>query len=221
MIISQQKPLEEIRASIAPYRRLAIFGCGGCAAVCQTGGTKQVDELANRLNDKEIVFKFQIEEPCDQRILSRELRRISNRLAKVDAVLMLACGTGVQALASSIDKPCLTGLDTVFPGAIIHSNNYFENCSACGECIINMTGAICPRTLCPKGVANGPCSEKLDETCCVDSESECVWVSISKRSEDMGLHATDVEFPPVNWVKNSAPRRIPRKKSPPSGKREK
>ena len=213
MIISIQKPLEEIRASVAPYRKLAIFGCGGCAAVCQTGGTNQVEELARNLDDKEIVFVFQIDEPCDQRILARELRRVSERMGEVEAVLMLACGIGVQALASSIKKPCLTGLNTVFPGTVIHSNSYLENCSACGECLLNMTAAICPRTRCPKGIVNGPCSEKLDEKCCVDSESECIWVSISEQRAALGLREMDSEFSPINWAKRPGPRRIPVKES--------
>lgn len=209
MIISVQKPLEEIRASVAPYRRLAIFGCGGCAAVCQTGGTKQVEELARELSDKEIVFTLQIDEPCDQRILARELRRVSDRLENVEAVLVLACGTGVQVVASAIDVPCLTGLDTVFPGTVIHSGNYLENCDACGECVLNQTAAICPRARCPKGILNGPCSEKLDERCSVDPESECVWVSIANRAEALGLSETGAEFPPIKWSRQVRPRRIP------------
>jgi ferredoxin len=214
MIISVKKPLEEVRASVAPYQKLAIIGCGGCAAVCQTGGTKQVEEMAGLLEDKKIVFTFLIDEPCDRRISSRELRRVSEKLEKVDAVLVLACGTGVQTLASSIDKPCLAGLNTVFPGTIVHLDNYVETCSACGECILNMTAAICPRSQCPKGIINGPCSEKIDEDCCVDSESECVWVTIAKRREALGLTSTDLEYyPPMDWAGYVLPRRIGKAKT--------
>jgi ferredoxin len=194
MIISKQKPLDEIVAALAPYSRPAIIGCGGCAAVCQAGGTKQVEELAQALDEKEVVFTFQIDEPCDQRILARELRRISNRLVESDVLLILACGAGVQTIASAVDKPCLAGLDTLFPGAVIHSNEYRELCIACGECILNHTAAICPRTLCPKGIANGPCSEKLDEHCSVDTNAQCVWVSITKRIEGLGLSDLELNF---------------------------
>lgn len=209
MIITTQRSLEDIKAAVEPYRRVAIIGCGGCAAVCQTGGTKQVEELARALEDKDVVFTFQIDEPCDQRILARELRRISDRLQGVDAVIALACGTGVQTLAASIDKPCLTGLDTVFSGTVIHSNSYLENCGACGDCILNLTAAICPITRCPKGIANGPCSEKVDEKCCVDPESECVWVSIVRRAETLGLPVETPEFRPRDWAERVRPRSIP------------
>ena len=209
MIISTKKPLEEIGEFIASYKKLGIIGCGGCAAVCQTGGTRQVEELADLLGDKEIIFTFQIDEPCDQRILSRELRRISKRLEKVEALIVLACGIGVQTMASAVDKPCFTGLNTVFPGKVIHADNYMENCIACGECILNVTAGICPRALCPKGILNGPCSEKIDENCSVNSDMECVWVSMAKRRESLGLSAVVPEFSPMDWTKQIAPRAIP------------
>lgn len=211
MIISVQKPLEKIKAFVEPFDKLAIIGCGGCAAVCQTGGTRQVEELADALDDKEIVFTFQIDEPCDQRILSRELRRISKKLEDVDAIVVLACGTGVQVIASSISIPCLTGLDTVFPGTVVHSDNYSENCSACGECVLNITASICPRTLCPKGILNGPCSEKTGENCCVDADPECVWVTIGKRMDSLGMEFNDCELQPLDWGRITGPRKISKK----------
>ncbi len=217
MIISKQKPLEEVKAAVEDYHRLAIVGCGGCAAVCQAGGTKQVEQLAQSLEGKEVVFTLQIDEPCDQRILSRELRRVSVRLEKVDAVIVLACGAGVQTTAAAVAKPCLAGLDTLFPGTVVHSNNYIEICSACGECILNRTAAICPRTLCPKGIANGPCSEKIDERCSADTDAECVWVSITGRLEAMGLPELDLDFSPVHAGAHSAPRKMAKasEKEPP------
>jgi hypothetical protein len=165
---------------------------------------------ARALDTKEVVFTFQIDEPCDQRILSRELRRISNRLDDADVLLILACGAGVQTIASAVAKPCLAGLDTLFPGSVIHSNEYRELCVTCGECIINHTAAICPRTLCPKGITNGPCSEKLDERCSVDADAECVWVSITKRIENLGLTDLELDFTPAAQSGTTSPRHFSR-----------
>lgn len=208
MIISTQKPLDEIKAALAEYERVAIIGCGGCAAVCQVGGTRQVEDLVHALDTNEVVFTFQIDEPCDQRILARELRRISNKLDDADVLLILACGAGVQTIASAVAKPCLVGLNTLFPGSVIHSNEYRELCLTCGECILNRTAAICPRTLCPKGIANGPCSEKLDERCSVDADAECVWVSITKRIEALGLDDLELDFAPAAEAGAPSPRRL-------------
>ena len=212
MIISVPKPLEEIKTSVASYKMLAIFGCGGCAAVCQAGGTKQVEELAESLKEKDVVFTFMIDEPCDRRILARELRRVAKRLERVEAAIVLACGTGVQAVAAALDKPCMTGLDTLFPGTVIHSSDYFENCSACGECLLNLTAAICPRTRCPKSILNGPCSEKIDERCSIDPDTECVWVSITNRLETLGLPAPKLDFSPLNLASQIMPRRMTKPK---------
>jgi hypothetical protein len=177
--------------------------------VCQAGGTKEVEELSRRLDDKEIVFTFQIDEPCDQRILMRELSRVADRLKQVEAVLVLACGTGVQMVARFVEKPCLAGLDTFFAGAVVHSGKYFELCDACGGCLLNKTAGICPRTLCPKGIANGPCSEKIGEMCCVDEDEKCVWTKIAERMELAGINSDHVEAAPVDWAAHRAPRRIP------------
>lgn len=215
MIISTPKPLQEIKKAIRSYHRLAIVGCGGCAAVCQSGGTKQVEELARQLDDKEIVFTFQIDEPCDQRILTRELSRIADRLEQVDAVVALACGIGVQMMASSLAKPCFTGLDTLFPGAVIHSTRFFEACRTCGECILNETAAICPRTLCPKGITTGPCSEKLDESCSVDPDVKCIWVRIAERRRELGIISDDHESLPLDWAARCSPRQVPVKRIAP------
>lgn len=214
MIVSVQKSFDEIKKVVQPYRKLAVFGCGGCAAVCQTGGTKQVEELASRLVDKEVLFTFQIDEPCDKRILSRELSRVSDRLEQIEAVLILACGIGVQMIADSIAKPCFTGLDTLFAGGVIHSNKYIETCTACGQCCLNTTAAICPRTLCPKGIANGPCSEKIGEHCTVNENETCIWLRIDERMDARHIGKSDSEFSIRNWNALSAPRRVPDKTAP-------
>jgi len=208
MIICEQKPVEEIKTSLAPYHRIAIVACGGCAAVCQASGTKQVEDLVRVLDDKDIVFSIHVDQPCDQRILSRELKRVSERLKKCDAVLVLACGTGTQLVSAAVNAPCITGLNTLFSGAVIRSGNYAEKCDACGQCTLNVTAGICPRSLCPKNIANGPCSEKLDDKCSVDSESECVWVTVARRAEAFGISLEVAEFTPIDWSTHVAPHKI-------------
>jgi ferredoxin len=204
MIISIQKPLKEIMDSLTRYRKIAIIGCGGCAAVCQSGGTKQVEQLIPLLEDKEIVFSLQIDEPCDKRVLSREIERVSDRLEEVAAILVLACGTGVQMVAESVDRPCIEGLNTLFAGGVVRLDNYVERCQACGECILNITTGLCPRTLCPKGITNGPCSEKTGVRCSVDEDSECVWERIAGRIEKLGIPSTAVEIPAYDWSRRIA-----------------
>jgi hypothetical protein len=49
MITAERKPFEEIRASVSPYRRILVVGCGTCVAECAAGGEKEVALLASQL----------------------------------------------------------------------------------------------------------------------------------------------------------------------------
>ena len=41
MITAERKPIDEIRAMIAPYKRVLVLGCGSCVAECAAGGEKE------------------------------------------------------------------------------------------------------------------------------------------------------------------------------------
>ena len=55
MIITQKKPIEELLSMLEGVKKVAIVGCGNCAAACQTGGEKEVLEMKTYL-DKEYVY---------------------------------------------------------------------------------------------------------------------------------------------------------------------
>jgi len=41
MIIAERKPFAEIKAMLAPYKKILIVGCGTCVAVCLAGVKKK------------------------------------------------------------------------------------------------------------------------------------------------------------------------------------
>ena len=49
MITAERKPFAEIKASIGPYGKILIVGCGTCVAECAAGGEKEVALLASQL----------------------------------------------------------------------------------------------------------------------------------------------------------------------------
>ena len=49
MITAEQKPMDEIRAMIAPYKRILVLGCNSCVAECAAGGEKETGMLASAL----------------------------------------------------------------------------------------------------------------------------------------------------------------------------
>ncbi|NIR86682.1 5,10-methylenetetrahydrofolate reductase [Candidatus Bathyarchaeota archaeon] len=209
MIITEKKPIEEIRESLKDSKKVFIMGCGTCAALSQTGGEEQVKEMAQLLSDKEIVGTVVIETPCDKRILKRDLRTVSASLNAADAVLVLSCGVGVQTLVELTGKIAIPGLNTKFIGMTEHIGAFYQRCLACGDCILDETGGICPISRCPKGLLNGPCAGHMDEKCEVDREKDCAWVLIYKRMKDKGqLDKFRAFRKPRNYQISTSPQQI-------------
>ncbi len=50
MIVAERKAMDEILQMLAPYGKVLVLGCGGCVAVCLTGGERQAEMLASQLN---------------------------------------------------------------------------------------------------------------------------------------------------------------------------
>ena len=44
MLVSQQKPIEEIIEMVDGEKNVFLVGCNGCAEVCETGGEKEKRE---------------------------------------------------------------------------------------------------------------------------------------------------------------------------------
>lgn len=49
MLISEQKPLEEILGYLDGENNIFLIGCKGCAEGCEAGGEKQVLEMKSIL----------------------------------------------------------------------------------------------------------------------------------------------------------------------------
>ena len=214
MIITEKKTLEEVKESLKTSKKVFILGCGTCATLAQTGGEEQVKEMAQLLSDKEIVGTVVAETPCDKRLLKRDIRPVSEAINAADTVLVLSCGVGVQTLAELTGKIVIPGLNTKFLGMTERIGEFYQRCRACGDCILDETGGICPISRCPKGLLNGPCAGHMDGKCEVDREKDCVWVLIYKRMKDLGQLDKFREFrKPRNYQISTAPQQIVRSSS--------
>jgi len=192
------------------YHNIMVVGCGTCATEVQTGGEKQVNEMAEKLTGKWSVQKMMIEVPCDERIARREWRKIQKESANLDALLCLTCGAGVQTLAEIADLPCIPGLNTHFIGKVERIGLYYERCRACGNCHLAETGGICPVTRCAKGLMNGPCGGMVDGKCEVgDYTRDCGWVLIWNRLRKLGrVDLFRKTREPRNFGQEAIPREI-------------
>lgn len=65
MIITRKKPLEELLSMLKGVKKVAIVGCGSCAASCQTGGEKEIAEMKQILEDNGIA----VQGPDSEKIL--------------------------------------------------------------------------------------------------------------------------------------------------------
>lgn len=185
MILTTQKPLEEIMKYLEPYNNVMIVGCGTCATEVQTGGEKQILEMADKLRGKWFVQTMIIETPCDERISRKDWRKIKEQIKDIDAALVMACGAGVQTLAEVADLPCIPGLNTHFLGKVERIGQYYERCRACGDCHLGETAGICPVTRCAKNLMNGPCGGMYDGKCEVKGYvRDCAWYLIWKKLKE-------------------------------------
>ncbi len=190
MIVAELKPLEEILAAVCAYPALAVVGCGGCVAVCLSGGEKEAQRLASLLRlaaqgegrAQKIDVLEQIRQ-CDTEFI--EASRPT--LARAGAILSLACGAGVQFLAEKFpNTPVLPALNTSFLGVNRELGYWTEMCQGCGNCLLEATGGICPVARCAKSHFNGPCGGSQNGLCEVDSGTDCAWQLIYERLQRLG-----------------------------------
>ncbi|NIM05393.1 MAG: 5,10-methylenetetrahydrofolate reductase [Armatimonadetes bacterium] len=179
MIISEPKSLEQILASIEGENKVFLIGCTECATVCQVGGEPQVLEWKKTLeeNGHEVTGHLIAEPGCHLLELKRQLRARQAEVDAADGFLIFSCGTGAQVAAQALaGKSVHPATNTVFLGSVQRFGQFAEFCSACGDCILDITKGICPVTRCAKGLLNGPCGgTSEDGKCEVDPETDCAW----------------------------------------------
>jgi len=191
VIITEQKNFDQISKHLKRDEKIFIVGCGECSTVCKTGGEKEVLEIRKRLEDSGfVVTGYAVPQaPCIAAELKRSLSKHSAEIRESNSYLLLSCGLGVQSLIenANIDLDVHIGCNTLFAGTVSpDSRVFFESCSACGDCILEYTGGICPLTQCSKGILNGPCGGMEAGKCELDKERDCIWVSIYRRLKEKG-----------------------------------
>ena len=217
MIIAESKPIEEILEMISGKKKILLIGCKGCVTVCSAGGMKEVGILASTIKiarDKDgtpiEIREETIERQCDPEYLE-ELR---SYIDDYEAVLSMACGAGVQFVAEKYRKISVSPtLNTNFIGVTEEQGVWAERCQACGSCVLDKTGGICPITRCSKSLLNGPCGGSSSGKCEIDSEIDCGWQLIYDRLKELDLLELFEEVVPVkDWSvsRDGGPRRIVR-----------
>lgn len=181
MIITQKKPLEELLQMLQGVTKVAIVGCGNCAAACQTGGEKEIQEMKTLLEERgfQVMATVLPDECCHKMLVRRDTKVL--RDCGAEAVVGMACGDGVQTVADNIALPVYPANNTMFLGQVERVGIFHEYCRMCGDCVLGDTGGICPVTQCAKGLVNGPCGGQKNGKCEVNPENDCAWIKIYQR----------------------------------------
>lgn len=217
MIIAEQKTLNEIKALIGDAQNVLVVGCGTCVTVCFAGGAREAAitaaslRMATKLDGNgKSVTDVTVQRQCEWEYLDT----IAEQVSAADIILSLGCGIGVQAIAEHFPESWVVpGLNTSFLGLPTEQGVWAERCAACGDCILGITGGICPIARCSKSLLNGPCGGSEDGHCEIDPGTPCAWQLIYDRLSSMGRLDTLLEIqPPKNWrtSRDGGPRKITR-----------
>ena len=204
MIVSQQKPVEEILGYLDGEDRIFILGCNGCAEASGSGGPDQVAEMQSILeeNGKKVIGSMVIDFLCQKALVKSRLRPRTEQVEAADSMLIMTCGLGVQAVAASVNKICHPACDTVNMGGSRGEWKGKERCLECGECLLDYTGGICPLTACTKGLINGACGGASNGKCELDPERDCGWELIYERLKQKNqLDKLKKFIPPKDYSK--------------------
>jgi ferredoxin len=215
MIIGEQKPLEEIQGLLSDAEKVLVVGCGTCVTVCFAGGSREAQilssslRMSSKLNDQpQDVSDVTVQRQCEWEYLDE----IEKEVTEADIILSLACGIGVQAMAKHFpEKWVVPGLNTTFLGIPSEQGVWEERCAACGDCVLGLTGGICPIARCSKTLLNGPCGGSEAGHCEIDPDTPCAWQLIYDRLVAMGKEENMLEVqPPKDWQvsRDGGPRRI-------------
>jgi hypothetical protein len=87
---------------------------------------------------------------------------------------------------------------------------YSELCKACGDCILDETGGICPIARCGKSLLNGPCGGFAKGKCEVGGwVNDCAWVLIFNRLKERDKLDLFLKFrPPRDYKLSQSPRKL-------------
>lgn len=192
MIFAEWKPIDELVDKLKGYRKVLLVGCATCVAECAAGGEREVESLAPLLKmalkkqgqlvdvttssgegataTVEIITAT-LEKQCEWEFVEE----LADKVEGVDAILSIACGIGIQALAERFNpKPVYPGVNTSSLTIREEAGVWAGRCAACGDCVLGETFGLCPIARCAKSLLNGPCGgTRKDGKCEVDGEVDC------------------------------------------------
>ncbi|MFW5914841.1 MAG: electron transport complex subunit RsxC [Planctomycetota bacterium] len=181
------KPEEEIEELCEGVETVALLACKTCFKDFESDRSEAAETLQEGIekSGREVSERREVDFLCIERS-TRELMEELD-LDGVDALGTYSCGLGTQVVAGLTDAlvlPLANSEGYRFFGGFYPTDTRL--CAACGDCVLNETGGICPVAYCSKGLVNGPCGGAQDGKCEVDEQKDCVWLQIYDRLKEQG-----------------------------------
>ncbi|MEK6743858.1 MAG: methylenetetrahydrofolate reductase C-terminal domain-containing protein [Nitrospirota bacterium] len=218
MIIAEWKPLPELVEILKGHTNVLVVGCATCVAECAAGGEREVETLAPLL---QMALKQEgrtinvrtstLERQCEWEFVE-ELAKVA---PQVDAIVSLACGIGIQAVAERFPELAVyPGVNTTALAIRQEPGTWLARCAACGDCVLGETFGFCPVARCAKSLSNGPCGgTRKNGKCEIDENIDCVWYQIYERAKARGKVEQLLKVrKPKNWSNSGhgGPKRVVR-----------
>jgi len=149
--------------------------------------------------------------PCVAAKIKSETAKNLESLRQAEAILVLACGLGVQSVKDNdrLGLAVFPTSNTIFGAVMDAKGDFYEKCSLCGDCVLDKTAGICPITLCPKSLLNGPCGGMNKGKCEVDKDRDCAWFLIYKELEkSKKLESLKEIRKPKDYKKSNKPHKL-------------
>jgi len=218
MIVAERKPMGEIIEMVQDCKKVLVLACRGCVTVCSAGGEREAEILSSliRLGMKKAgksieVATASLVRQCDREYID-EIDQFKDD--GYDAIVSTACGVGVNFISNlRKDTMVYPALNTTFFGGSAEQGEWTEQCAGCGDCVLHLTGGLCPVARCAKSLMNGPCGGSVDGTCEINSDVECIWQSIYDRLGSFDKSAQMEVIAPIrDWstAGHGGPRKIVR-----------
>ena len=183
--------MDELVDKLKTHKKVLLAGCATCVAECAAGGEKEVETLAPLLR---MALKKQgrsieiVTATLDKQCEWEFVEQLAEKAAEVDAIMSIACGIGVQALAERFNPiPVYPGVNTSALTIREEAGLWAARCAACGDCVLGETFGYCPIARCAKSLLNGPCGgTRKNGKCEVNEDVDCIWKLIVERADERG-----------------------------------
>jgi hypothetical protein len=188
MVDLEPRASEEIFRDLGRGKRTFAIGCTGGKGLCRPGGEDRLQQLKKELELRgfPVTGTFVVDALCNKGLDELSLLCQFRQIRQSDLLLVNSCAVGVQALAAIVEQRVVPAMRTLAVEGFQGVFGEKEPCRLCGDCLLDLSGGLCPLYFCPKSLLNGPCQGASHGLCEVDPQKPCGWELIYERLKAEG-----------------------------------